>query len=153
MNEMLMFFPFSYSSKKKKKNFPELYFEYQSAVAAVLMWTQSQLWWRIPLWRPWAERNAKTQLTLKEFPPSLQIKSLFFLPLPLGDQLPKQTAAVMNVINMIDGISAFADLTPRARVLGAGAVQIYSPLPHVMIISLLLSPTQRRWALLRRCHT
>lgn len=30
---------------------------------------------------------------------------------------------------MIDGISAAADLTPSARVQGAGAAQIYSPPP------------------------
>lgn len=59
--------------------------------------------------------------------PSPRIKSpILSSPPPLGDQLPKQTAAVMKVINMIDGISVSADLKPRARILGAGAARIYS---------------------------
>lgn len=74
-------------------------------------------------WRPRAERNTKTLLMLKAFPLSLLPLSLS----PRCDQLPKQTGAVMNVINVIDGISGAADLTPRARVQGAGAAQIYSP--------------------------
>lgn len=85
------------------------------------------------------------------------IKCLFFLSPSLGDQLPKQTGAVKNAINMIDGISGVADLTPCARVQGAGAAQIYSlqpphthPPPNLMISS---SLTHRCWALLRLYHT
>lgn len=54
----------------------------------------------------------------------------------------------MNVINMIDGISGAADLTTRAGVQGAGAAQIYSPPPHLMIFS-----TLTHTALLRHHHT
>lgn len=55
----------------------------------------------------------------------------------------------MNVINMIDGIPGASDLTPRARVQGAGAAQIYSPPPHLVIVRCY---THRRRALLRNRH-
>lgn len=74
-------------------------------------------------------REAQKHSSRSKNSPS-RIKSLILSsspPPPLGDQLPKQTAAVMNVINMIDGISVSADLTPRAGVLGAGAAWIYPP--------------------------
>lgn len=57
----------------------------------------------------------------------------------------------MSNINMINGISGAADLTPRARVEGAGAAQIYGPpLLHLRIVAFSL---HRRWALLSCSHT
>lgn len=57
------------------RNFPE---QNHSVVVVVSMRPESQHQWLICLWRPWAEKNAKTLLILKAFPVS-QIKSLFFL--------------------------------------------------------------------------
>lgn len=56
--------------------------------------------------------------------------------------------AVMNEINMVDGISGAANPTPRAGVEGAGAAQIYSPQPHdISFLIQTLSPaeTQSHW--------
>lgn len=47
------------------------------------------------------------------------------------------------------GYLGAADLTPRARVEGAGAAQIYSPPPR----DIPLSHTRRQRALLRHSHT
>lgn len=64
------------------RNFPELYLEYRSAVVVVSVGPKRQYQWLISLWRPRAQKNAKTLLMLKAFPVS-QIKSLFFLSLSL----------------------------------------------------------------------
>lgn len=116
------------------QKFPGLHLKYHSVVVVVLREPGRPHQWLISLWRPRAEKKCKDTAHAKSIPHLSNKKPILSFS-PRCDQLPKQTGAVMNVINMIDGISGAADLTPRARVQGAGAAKIYSPPSHDILLS------------------